>query len=39
MVEMYYKLVQGGKRQMTAGGTLPQVPEIYREAVQALLDI
>lgn len=32
MVEMYYKLVKEGRR------TIEQVPEKYREAVQALLD-
>lgn len=32
MVEMYYKLVKDGRR------TIDQVPEKYREAVQALLD-
>lgn len=32
MVEMYYKLVKEGRR------IIEQVPEKYREAVQALLD-
>jgi len=32
MIDMYYKLVKEGRR------TIEQVPERYREAVQALLD-
>jgi len=38
MADMYYKLVIGGKRQMTSGGPLPQVPEMYLAEVQAMLD-
>jgi len=38
MPEMYFKLVQSGKRQMTPGGPLAQVPEKYLVEVQALLD-
>ena len=38
MVDMYYKLVKGGKRQMTSGGPLVQVPERYLVEVQEMLD-
>ena len=38
MEDMYFILVNAGKRQMTPGGPLRQVPEQYLVAVQAMLD-
>ena len=38
MAEMYFKLVKAGKRQMTATGPLPQVPDQYLVEVKAMLD-
>ncbi|WP_252471750.1 CD1375 family protein [Desulfosporosinus nitroreducens] len=38
MVEMYFKLVKEGRRQMTPSGLLVQVPEKYLADVQTMLD-
>jgi len=38
MEDMYFRLVNAGKRQMAPGGPLRQVPDDYIEAVQKMLD-